>query len=53
MKEFDPFFPIDPQENSMSDEQHDITTPWETYRKLKFLKCFQSSRSRRNPKFRV
>ena len=53
MKELDPFFPIDPQENSISDQPRDITTPWETYKKLKSLKCFQSSRSRRNPEFRV
>ena len=33
-KELDPFFPIDPQENSMSEQPRDIMTPWETYRNL-------------------
>ena len=37
MKELDPFFPADPQENSISEQPHDITTPWETYKKLKSL----------------
>ena len=38
MKELDPFFPIDPQENSISDQPRDhITTPWETYKKLESL----------------
>ena len=33
MKELDPFFPIDPQENSISKQPRDVTTPWETYKK--------------------
>ena len=37
MKELDLFFPIDPQENSISEHSRDITTPWETYKKLKSL----------------
>ena len=37
MKELDPFFPIDPQENSTSEQPRDITTPWETHKKLKSL----------------
>ena len=53
MKELDPFFPIDPQENSISEQPRDVTTPWETYKKLKSLNFFQSSRSRCNPEFRV
>ena len=37
MKELDPFFPIDSQENSISEQPCDIKTPWETYKKLKSL----------------
>ena len=37
MKELDPFFPANPQENSISEQPRDITTPWETYKKLKSL----------------
>jgi hypothetical protein len=35
MQEFDPFNPNDDQTNSMSDQPLDITTPLETYNKLK------------------
>ena len=37
MQEFDPFNPNDDQTTSMSDQPLDITTPWETYNKLKLL----------------
>ena len=37
MQEFDPFNPNDDQTTSMSDHPLDITTPWETYNKLKLL----------------
>ncbi len=37
MQKFDPFNPNDDQPNSMSDQPLDITTPWETYNKLKLL----------------
>ncbi len=36
-QKFDPFIPNDDQPNSMSDQPLDITTPWETYNKLKLL----------------
>jgi hypothetical protein len=37
MQEFDPFNPNDDQTTSMFDQPLDITTPWETYNKLKLL----------------
>ncbi len=37
MQEFDPYNPNDDQRNSMSDQPLDISTPWETYNKLKLL----------------
>ena len=43
MQELDPFIPIDPQVNSVSDQPHDITKPWEAYRKLKSLNYSKAS----------